>query len=147
MGITLIGLLIGLPVGLGQIVENKCNSKLNICDEKSTVCVNNQDDITCQCLHGYQKHNSTTCTDIDECETKTANCDKINSICTNQPGGFECKCKDQFEGNGVICERVQEKEATVDTENETSEKENTETEKEKKKKNPRKKKKKKKKKK
>merc|ERR1711973_922427 len=45
------------------------------------------------------------CVDIDECKKGKDNCHK-KAKCTNTLGSFTCECKEDYKGDGVTCEKI-----------------------------------------
>lgn len=80
----------------GDIDGNHCR--------QNTKCVNTIGSYTCECLPGYQRHTSFSCTEINECQTGEHKCHK-NADCVNTEGSYHCQCKEQYTGNGYDCKR------------------------------------------
>lgn len=104
---------------------NEClDPALNNCHDKAD-CHNTEGSYYCFCPAGYQGDGydgdgKSGCRDVDECALGTHDCNKDTfydfkdwktkdvATCTNTEGSFECKCHDNFEGDGVHCENINE---------------------------------------
>lgn len=87
---------------------------LNLCDPRSTNCVNTAGGFECKCKPGFKptqparlsdshRGAQTKCIDVDECtEPKLNKCHK-EADCINLPGSFKCRCRLGFLGNGYEC--------------------------------------------
>ncbi|XP_078486275.1 uncharacterized protein LOC144744818 [Ciona intestinalis] len=64
----------------------------------------------CMCRAGYEIHNSTYCSDINECSE--SNSCHGSATCTNVPGSFRCACNAHFVDmsgvgtTGIICQEL-----------------------------------------
>lgn len=87
---------------------NECADEIHDCGTHAK-CLNFEGSFTCICFNGYDyvQDSETECQDIDECERELDIC-SINSECINFDGGYNCHCENGFEGNGLICNDVDE---------------------------------------
>lgn len=96
----------------------------NPCGEHS-ICTNADGSFQCHCIVGYfdetrsGPEGATICVDIDECVDDPAevglsllsnsihDCDS-QGTCENSEGSFSCSCNPGYEGNGTICDNIDE---------------------------------------
>ena len=76
----------------------------------------------CQCHIGWMSIGTGRgpfgCVDVDECTLKLHSCHTIpvskngfpviSSICTNTMGSYKCACTDGWQGNGRVCDNIDE---------------------------------------
>ena len=76
----------------------------------------------CQCRIGWMSIGTGRgpfgCVDVDECTLKLHSCHTIpvskngfpviSSICTNTMGSYKCACTDGWQGNGRVCDNIDE---------------------------------------
>ena len=59
------------------------------------------------CDIGFYGNGKTYCLEVNEREIGFHNC-HANADCLNTDGSFECSCKDGYEGDGNVCDDVNE---------------------------------------
>ena len=98
--------------GNGTVCEdvNECDdAALNQCHADSD-CMNLDGGYNCTCHDGYVDNdgNGYNCTDFDECSDAAFNECADHAICINQPGTYNCSCTLGYDGNGTVCEDINE---------------------------------------
>ena len=96
---------------------DECDTAYNrnlVCQGEGQACINFNGGFHCTCQVGFSKMDAqtaleaqTSCFDLNECELETHSCD-YSATCTNTPGSFHCKCLNGYEGDGIICDDVDE---------------------------------------
>lgn len=106
---------------------NECREGLDNCHIDAR-CKNTEGSFECICEDGFYG-NGVNCTDSDECGYgiaaaidvfgimdnlyNTSECHEF-AECTNEIGGYNCTCDDGFEGDGWVCEDIDECEEGLD---------------------------------
>ena len=98
--------------GNGTFCEdvNECDdAALNQCHADSD-CMNLDGGYNCTCHDGYVDNNGDgfNCTDFDECADASFNDCADHAICMNEPGTYSCSCTLGYDGNGTVCEDIDE---------------------------------------
>ena len=95
--------------GNGQncIDINECERDAMACGSGAD-CVNTAGGFECTCKPGYILDITGECSDIDECADANLNdCDQ-NATCSNFAGGYDCDCNTGYEGDGRMCDNIDE---------------------------------------
>lgn len=87
---------------------DECAAGMDICDARTSECVNRQGGYFCACLSGLQRNmNSGECELVNECTRGLDLCDS-GANCIDLPSGYNCQCKPGYEGDGYSCEDIDE---------------------------------------
>ena len=73
----------------------------------SQVCIDTLGSFICRCAPGYRRDGLSLCIDNDECFTGVHGC-HVHSDCTNTDGSYTCECHNWFEGDGKMCNDIDE---------------------------------------
>eukprot|EP00736_Rhodelphis_marinus_P005120 Rmarinus@m.25544 len=89
---------------------DECLFETHTCHDSST-CYDKMEGYTCLCDTGYEMANDNACSDIDECALENT-CHYL-SKCTNTDGSFSCDCPSGFDGDGLVCDEIDECENAI----------------------------------
>ena len=90
-----------------------CKPENNPCNENyKTVCKDDDNNGIAECLcdAGYKLNEETSeCENINECDINhlLANCNS-EATCNDTQGSYECICNDGYEGDGIVCNDIDE---------------------------------------